>query len=137
MLGSFPATMLYSCYDSSYVYPYDMAASYADFGGATLQNIAGNFERANATYVTLQGLQKDVIVPSKFYIGSTTTSVHSRQDARIRKYRLLQEGQFANAELMLHYCIVHGDLSDAVIFPMSFCSSEAVARTQECRCIHV
>ena len=51
----------------------------------------------------------------RFYIGSTTVSVHSRHDARLRKFRLLQQGDSCNAELMLHYFRTHGDLFDAII----------------------
>ena len=82
------------------------------FVGFTLQMIAGNFERANSTYVILlpqigkhyrKGQKPEIIAPKKFYIGSLAVTVHSRQDARIRKYRLLQEGHFTNTELMVHY----------------------------------
>ena len=54
----------------------------------------------------------------RFYVGSTSVSVHSRQDARLRKYRLLQRGEFCNAELMLHYFRTRGDLFDAIIIPL-------------------
>ena len=112
------------------------------FVKSTLLSIGRNFERANATYVLVIPMsslrkRKNVLDLKKFYVGSTKVTCHSRQDARIRKYRLLKEGQFTNTELMVHYFHVHGDLFDAVMIPLSFHKSVEEARTQECNCIHL
>ena len=73
----------------------------------------------------------------KFYVGSTTVNCHSRQDARIRKYRLLKEGQFTNTELMVHYFHVHSDLFDAIMIPLTSHKSAEETRAQECAFIYV
>ena len=65
----------------------------------------------------------------KFYIGSTTTSVHSRQDARIRKLRLLQQGQFTNTELMVHYFHVHADFYGSLILPFEKYQNKTVLQS--------
>ena len=96
------------------------------FVGTTLLQMALLFEEPFATYVIVvpashkrhwhaQGILLD---SRKFYIGSTTTPVHSRQDARIRKLRLLQDGRFTNTELMVHYFHVHADFYDSLILPL-------------------
>ena len=72
----------------------------------------------------------------RFYVGSTSVSVHSRQDARLRKYRLLQHGEFCNAELMLHYFRTRGDLFDAVIIPLYCFTDLQQARATEYSFIH-
>ena len=58
-------------------------------------------------------------------------SVHSRQDARLSKYRLLQRGEFCNAELMLHYFRSRGDLFDAIIIPLHCFADLEQARATE------
>ena len=112
------------------------------FINSSLADISRNFERANATYVLVIPMsslrkRKNVLDLKKFYVGSTTVTCHSRQDARIRKYRLLKEGQFTNTELMVHYFHVHGDLFDAIMIPLSFHDSAEETRTQECTFIHL
>ena len=72
----------------------------------------------------------------RFYVGSTSVSVHSRQDARLRKFRLLQRGDFCNAELMLHYFHSHGDLFDAIIIPLYSFTNLPQARATEYSFIH-
>ena len=109
---------------------------------SSLADISRSFERANATYVLVIPVsslrkRKNVLDPKKFYVGSTVVTCHSRQDARIRKYRLLKEGQFTNTELMVHYFHVHGDLFDAIMIPLSFHESAEETRTQECTFIHL
>ena len=89
----------------------------------SLADISRNFERANATYVLVIPMsyirkRKNVLDLKKFYVGFTTVNCHSRQDARIRKHRLLKEGQLTNTELMVHYFHVHGDLFDAIMIPL-------------------
>ena len=61
---------------------------------------------------------------------------HSRQDARLRKYRLLQRGEFCNAELMLHYFRSRGDLFDAIIIPLHRFTDLQQARATEYFFIH-
>ena len=61
---------------------------------------------------------------------------HSRQDARLRKYRLLQRGEFCNAELMLHYFRSRGDLFDAIIIPLHCFTDLQQARATEYSFIH-
>ena len=72
----------------------------------------------------------------RFYIGSTTVSVHSRHDARLRKFRLLHQGDSCNAELMLHYFPTHGDLFDAVILPVHVYDTSHETRAAEYSFIH-
>ena len=72
----------------------------------------------------------------RFYVGSTSVSVHSRQDARLRKFRLLQRGDFCNAELMLHHFHSHGDLFDAIIIPLYSFTNLPQARATEYSFIH-
>ena len=60
----------------------------------------------------------------------------SRQDARLRKYRLLQRGEFGNAELMLHYFHSRGDLFDAIIIPLHCFADLQQARATEYSFIH-
>ena len=62
--------------------------------------------------------QRILLDSRKFYIGSTTTSVHSRKDARIRKLRLLQQGQFTNTEVMVHYFHTHSDFYGSLTLPL-------------------
>ena len=107
----------------------------------TVEDICRNFERANATYVLVIPIisvrkRKNVLDLKKFYVGSTTVTCHSRQDARIRKYRLLREGQFTSTELMVHYFHLHGDRFDAIMIPLSFHNSVEETRAQECTFIH-
>ena len=73
---------------------------------------------------------------SEICIGSTSVSAHSRQDARLRKYRLLQRGDFCNAELMLHYFPARGDLFHAVLIPVHCFESLHQARASEYSFIH-
>ena len=108
----------------------------------SLADISRNFERANATYVLVIPIsyirkRKNVLDLKKFYVGSTTVNCHSRQDARIRKYRLLQEGQFTNTELMVHYFHVHSDLFDAIMIPLTSHNSAEETRAQECTFIRL
>ena len=53
-----------------------------------------------------------------FYVGSTTTGIHHRQDARWRKDRCLKQGQFVNVELVMHYLHSRGPLHEVVIVPL-------------------
>ena len=108
----------------------------------SLADISRNFEHANATYVLVIPIsyirkRKNVLDLKKFYVGSTIVNCHSRQDARIRKYRLLQEGQFTNTELMVHYFHVHSDLFDAIMIPLTSHKSAEETRAQECTFIHL
>ena len=82
------------------------------------------FEAPHTTYViVIPALNKrqwhpaGVLLEDKVYIGSTTKSIHSRQDARVRKLRLLQEGQFTNTEVMVHYFHTRSDFFHALILP--------------------
>ena len=78
------------------------------------------------------GMRKGHCLILAIYIGSTTTSVHSRQDARIRKLRLLQQGQFTNTELMVHYFHVHANFYDSLILPFEKYQSKTAVRVAEC-----
>ena len=69
----------------------------------------------------------------KFYVGSTTKTVHQRHDARIRKLRLLQQGQFTNTEIMVHYFHNHADLFDTVILPLGTFPDKVSVRAAECK----
>ena len=80
--------------------------------GLSLQDFSDLFQSSNTVYVMIMPLTKKrgwdyrcgaLLQRKRFYIGSTSISVHSRQDARLRKFHLLQRGDFCNAELMLHY----------------------------------
>ena len=95
--------------------------------GLSLQDFSDLFQPSNTVYVMLMPLTKKrgwhyrcgaLLQRKRFYVGSTSVSVHSRQDARLRKFRLLQRGDFCNAELMLHYFHSHADLFDAIIIPL-------------------
>ena len=115
------------------------------FVGTTLLQIALLFEEPFATYViVVPALHKrhwhaqgTLLDSRKFYIGSTTASVHSRQDARIRKLRLLQQGQFTNTELMVHYFHVHADIYDSLILPFEKYQSKTAVRVAECALIQL
>ena len=52
-----------------------------------------------------------------FYVGSATTGTHARQDARWRKYRCLEQGQFVNVELVMHYLHSRDVLHEVAIIP--------------------
>ena len=78
--------------------------------GLTLLQFSALFESSNTVYVLLMPLVKKrgwdsrsgaLVQRRRFYVRSTSVSVHSRQDARRHKYGLLQCGDFCNAELML------------------------------------
>ena len=81
------------------------------FVGVSFVQFAMLFEQPYAAHVVIipqlskrQWRAGSCILDSrKFYIGSTSVTVHSRQDARIRKLRLLCQGQFTNTEMMAHY----------------------------------
>ena len=81
--------------------------------------------------------ESTLLDPRKFYIGSTSVSVHSRQEARLRKLRLLEQGHFTNAEMMVHYFHSKGDFYETLIFPLQAYSSTSMARSAECTHIHV
>ena len=115
------------------------------FVGTTLLQMALLFEEPFATYVIVvpashkrhwhaQGILLD---SRKFYIGSTTTSVHSRQDARIRKLRLLQQGRFTNTELMVHYFHIHANFYDSLILPFEKYYNKTAVRVAECALIQL
>ena len=53
-----------------------------------------------------------------FYVGSTITGIHARQDARWRKYRCLEQGQFVNVELVMHYPHSRDLLHEVAIIPL-------------------
>ena len=53
-----------------------------------------------------------------FYVGSTATAIHARQDARWRKYRCLERGQFVNVELVMHYLYSRDLLHEVAIIPL-------------------
>ena len=104
------------------------------FVGTTLLQLAMLFEAPHTTYViVIPALNKrqwhpsGVLLEDKVYIGSTTKSIHSRQDARVRKLLLLQEGQFTNTEVMVHYFHTRSDFFHALILPLqTFDSKTAV-----------
>ena len=96
------------------------------------------FEAPHTTYViVIPALNKrqwhpsGVLLEDKVYIGSTTKSIHSRQDARVRKLRLLQEGQFTNTEVMVHYFHTRSDFFHALILP-GFCLYRLLTARQQC-----
>ena len=113
--------------------------------GLSLQDFSDLFQSSNTVYVMLMPLTKKrgwhyrcgaLLQRKRFYVGSTSVSVHSRQDARLRKFRLLQRGDFCNAELMLHYFHSHGDLFDAIIIPLYSFTNLPQARATEYSFIH-
>ena len=115
------------------------------FAGMSFIQFALLFEQPYATYVVIipqlskrhWHYESSLLDPRKFYIGSTSVSVHSRQDARLRKLRLLEQGQFTNTEMMVHYFHCKGDFSETLIFPLQVFSSTSMARSAECTYIHV
>ena len=113
--------------------------------GLTLLEFSTLFEQSNTVYVLLMPLMEKrgwhhihgaLIQRRRFYIGSTSVSAHSRQDARLRKYRLRQRGDFCNAELMLQYFHIRGDLLHAVLIPVHCFESLHQARASEYSFIH-
>ena len=72
----------------------------------------------------------------QFYIGSTSVSVQFRQDARLRKYCLLQRGDFCNAELMLRFFHTRSDLLASVTVPLQTFDNLHDARAAEYSYIH-
>ena len=113
--------------------------------GLSLQDFSDLFQSSNTVYVMLLPLTKKpgwhyrcgaLLQRKRFYVGATSVSVHSRQDARLRKFRLLQRGDFCNAELMLHYFHSHGDLFDAIIIPLYSFTNLPQARATEYSFIH-
>ena len=113
--------------------------------GFDLLQFSTLFEQSNTVYVLLLPLLEKrgwnhmhgaLFHRRRFYIGSTAVSAHSRQDARLRKYRLLQRGDFCNAELMLHYFHTHGDLFQAVLIPVHCYDTLHQARASEYSLIH-
>ena len=119
--------------------------SFARIESSRLQEFSDLFQTANTVYVMIMPLTKKrgwdyrcgaLLQRKRFYVGSTSVSVHSRQDARNRKYRLFQRGEFCNAELMLHYFRSRGDLFDAVIIPLHCFTDLQQARATEYSFIH-
>ena len=113
------------------------------FVGTTLLQMAMLFEAPYTTYViVIPALNKrqwhptGVLLEDKIYVGSTTKSVHSRQDARVRKLRLLQEGQFTNTEVMVHYFHTRSDFFLSIILPLQAFDHKEAVRTAECLLIH-
>ena len=114
------------------------------FVGKTLVQIADMMSTPCSTYVVvLPALQRrqwtktgSLLDAKKFYVGSTTKTVHQRHDARIRKLRLLQQGQFTNTEIMVHYFHNHADLFDTVILPLGTFPDKVSVRAAECTLIH-
>ena len=47
-----------------------------------------------------------------FYIGSTKVGLQIRQDVRWRKFRLLEQGDFTNTELVNHYLLTRQSPDD-------------------------
>ena len=108
--------------------------------GLSLQAFSDLFQSGKTVYVMIMPLAKKrgwnyrcgaLLQRRRFYVGSTSVSVHSRQDARLRKYRLLQRGEFCNAELMLHYFRSRGDLFDAIMIPLHCFADLEQARATE------
>ena len=103
------------------------------------------FEQPYATYVVIipqlskrQRRADSCILDSrKFYIGSTSVTVHSRQDARLRKLRLLCQGQFTNIEMVVHYFHCRADFLATIIFPIKIYASTSLAHAAECNLTHV
>ena len=113
--------------------------------GLDLLQFSTLFEQSNTVYILLLPLMEKrgwhhvhgaLLQRRRFYIGSTSVSAHSRQDARLRKYRLLQRGDFCNAELMLHYVHTRGDLFQAVLIPIHCFETLHQARASEYSLIH-
>ena len=119
--------------------------STSHFVGVSFAQFAMLFEQPHATYVVIipqlskrQWRSGSCILDSrKFYIGSTSVTVHSRQDARIRKLRLLGQGQFTNTEMMVHYFHCPADFFATIIFLLRAYASTSMARSAECNLIHI
>ena len=108
--------------------------------GLSLQAFSDLFQSGKTVYVMIMPLAKKrgwdyrcgaLLQRKRFYVGSTCVSVHSRQDARLRKYRLLQRGEFCNAELTLHYFRSRGHVFDAIIIPLHCFTDLQQARATE------
>ena len=133
------------CSDASVLTIRTWRARTSHFPGVFFVQFALLFEQPYATYVLIlpqlskRQWRKDscILDSRKFYIGSTSVSVHSRQDARIRKLRLLSQGQFTNTEMMVHYFHCKADFYATIIFPLRAHSTVSLARSAECNLIHV
>ena len=117
--------------------------------GLSLQDFSDLFQSGNTVYVMIMPFTKKARLALPMWCSSTTVNAfmldpllfqfiltHSRQDARLRKYRLLQRGEFCNAELMLHYFRSRGDLFDAIIIPLHCFTDLQQARATEYSFIH-
>ena len=103
---------------------------------ASLQSFSSMMQRQFAVYALLhvnaetsgrgQWLQNKT-----FYVCSTTTGIHVRQDARWRKHRCLEQGQFVNVELVMHYLHTRGLLHEVAIVPLFNLVNATVTRSKE------
>ena len=90
---------------------------------ATLQSFSSMMQRQFAVYALLH-VNADVtgrtpwLQNRTFHVGSTITGIHARQDARWRKYRCLEQGQFVNVELVMHYLHSRDLLHEIAIIPL-------------------
>ena len=69
--------------------------------------------------------------PSMLAVQLLTTGIHSRQDARWRKHRCLEQGQFVNVELALHYLHSRDLLHEVAIVPLFNLVSATDTRSKE------
>ena len=65
------------------------------------------------------------------YVGSTTNTIFSRQDARARKYRQLAQGQYVSCELALHWMLTHSKFHVMVVVPLLVADDPLSCRTLE------
>ena len=90
---------------------------------ASLQSFSTMMQRQFAVYALLHvdaetSGRGPWLQNKTFYVGNATTGIHLRQDARWRKHRCLEQGQFVNVELVMHYLHSRGLLHDVVIVPL-------------------
>ena len=93
------------------------------FSEISLQGFSSMMQRQFAVYVLLhvdiEPTGRGSWLQNKsFYVGSTITGLHVRQDVRWRKHRCLEQGQFVNVELVMHYLHSRGLLHDVAILPL-------------------
>ena len=133
------------CADASVLSTRTWRTRTSHFVGMLFVQFALVFEQPCATYVVIlpqlskrQWRRNQCVLDSrKFYIGSTSVSVHSRQDACVRKLRLLSQGHFTNTEMMVHYFHCKADFYTTIIFPLRVYPTVSLARSAECNLIHV
>ena len=113
------------------------------FVGVSLMHLQRYFIEPFVTYALIHpkqgsiGKHGQVLQTKAAYVGSTTVGLHSRQDNRWRKMKLLERGIHVNAEVVLHYFHTRGVLHEVLLIPISIASGTIPVRARECELIQV